>query len=343
MKISTGRKISPVKTVVYGPEGIGKSTFASQFPNPVFIDTEGSTKHMANVSRFDDINEWQDIMDAVLYTTANVSKYQTLVIDTADWAEMMCIRRVCKNNHVNGIEDIGYGKGYVYVQEEFKKLLDALDNAVSMGLNVIITAHAKMRKFEQPDEMGAYDRWEMKLTKQVAPMLKEWADMVLFANYKTTVITDDKTKSKKAQGGTKRVMYTTHHACWDAKNRFDLEDCIPFEFAQIKDVISLKASALGPISSPEPKEEPIETEQPEEISFAYHSLKQLMEKAHITDEEVQCACSTKGLQKPDAKVQDYSDEFIEKMLIAKFDGFAKYINKEIKGIPFIKHYEEAKK
>ena len=90
-----------------------------------------------------------------------------------------------------------------------------------------------MRKFEQPDEMGAYDRWEMKLSKKVAPLLKEWADIVLFCNYKTDIITDNKTQSKKATGG-KRVMYASHHPCWDAKNRYGLPDVMPMEFNQIK-------------------------------------------------------------------------------------------------------------
>ena len=89
-----------------------------------------------------------------------------------------------------------------------------------------------MRKFEQPDEMGAYDRWEMKLSKKVAPLLKEWADMVLFCNYKTDVITDSNTKSKKAVGG-RRVMYASHHPCWDAKNRYGLPDQMEMDFSQI--------------------------------------------------------------------------------------------------------------
>lgn len=44
MNITKGKIKSAQKVVIYGPEGIGKSTFASQFPNPLFIDTEGSTK-----------------------------------------------------------------------------------------------------------------------------------------------------------------------------------------------------------------------------------------------------------------------------------------------------------
>ena len=116
---------------------------------------------------------------------------------------------------------------------QFDRLLKALDELVEQGVNVVFTAHAMMRKFEQPDELGAYDRWEMKLSKKVAPLLKEWADMVLFCNYKTTVITDQKTNSKKATGGS-RVMYSSHHPCWDAKNRYGLPEQMPMEFSNIK-------------------------------------------------------------------------------------------------------------
>ena len=48
--VSSGVIHAPVKVVLYGPEGIGKSTFAAKFPSPVFIDTEGGTKKL-NVNR----------------------------------------------------------------------------------------------------------------------------------------------------------------------------------------------------------------------------------------------------------------------------------------------------
>lgn len=109
----------------------------------------------------------------------------------------------------------------MYELEEIGRFLNSLDELIELGINVVLTAHAQLRKFEQPDEMGAYDRWELKLGKktssQISPILKEWADMILFVNYKTfSVATDDKGTKHKAQGGT-RTMYTTHHPCWDAK------------------------------------------------------------------------------------------------------------------------------
>ena len=238
------------KVVVYGPEGIGKSTFVSRFPQPIFIDTEGSTNKL-DVSRFPKPSSWQMLKDEVT-DVINEKPCRTLVIDTADWAERLCIESVCQAHGKKGIEDFGYGNGYTYVAEEWGRFLNLLQDVIDVAnINVVLTAHAIIRKFEQPNEMGAYDRYELKLgkktTAQTAPLTKEWADMVLFANYKTfSIAVDDKGKKHKAQGG-QRVMYTTHHPCWDAKNRDGLSDELPFDFEHIRHVIE-----STPVQQPQP-------------------------------------------------------------------------------------------
>lgn len=238
--------------VVYGPEGIGKSTFASQFPEPLFIDTEGSTKDM-DVARTEPPSSWTMLLDQVRYIKNHPELCRTLVIDTADWAEMLCITQVCNKNQKNSIEEFGYGKGYIYIQEEFGRFLNLLSEVIDAGIHVVVTAHAKMRKFEQPDELGAYDRWEMKLSKGVAPMVKEWADMVLFCNYKTMVVNVDgqgtQKGKNKAQGG-KRVIYTTHHSCWDAKNRYSLPDEIPMDYDPVRHIIEVQTGQAGSVTPP---------------------------------------------------------------------------------------------
>ena len=188
------------------------------------------------VARYPAPASWHDVIIDVK-DCASEGQFKTLVIDTADWAEQLCVKATCEKQGVGGIEEFGYGKGYVYLAENFAELLKACDKCIEAGINVVFTAHAQMRKFEQPDEMGAYDRWEMKLSKKVAPMLKEWADMVLFCNYKTDVITDQNTKSKKAVGG-RRVMYASHHPCWDAKNRYNLPDQMEMDFSKIAALFS---------------------------------------------------------------------------------------------------------
>lgn len=284
MKIIRGKIPCAKKVVIYGPEGIGKSTFASKFPEPVFIDTEGSTKDM-DVARFETPSSWTMLMEQIRYVRSTPGVCKTLIIDTADWAEQMCIADLCSRYGKKGIEDFGYGNGYVYAREEFGRFLNALTEVVDTGVNVVLTAHAHLKKFEQPDEMGSYDRWELKLGKktssQTAPLVKEWADMVLFANYKTwSVAVDEKGTKRKAQGGA-RVMHTTHHPCWDAKNRYGLPDEMPFEYDGIRNVIEGNAAqpnqntklsetvvtapeqpAAPPLSEPKYHQETMELEEP---------------------------------------------------------------------------------
>lgn len=248
MQLIKGKIPSAKKVVIYGPEGIGKSTFASHFPEPVFIDTEGSTKDM-DVTRFPEATSWQMLLEQIEYVKQNTGVCKTLVIDTIDWAEQMCIEAVCAKHRKSGIEDFGYGNGYVYVKEEFGRFLNKLSEVVKAGIHVVLTAHAQIRKFEQPDELGAYDRYELKLGKktqsQTSPLVKEWADMLLFANYKTySVSVDDKGKKHKAQGGS-RVMYTQHHPCWDAKNRYGLAEELPFTYESIAHIISNTQETAG--------------------------------------------------------------------------------------------------
>lgn len=229
MNITTGKVPKAQKVVLYGVEGIGKSTFASQFPDPLFIDTEDSTLHM-NVKRFDKPTSWEMLKQQVEYVKQN-KPCQTLVIDTMDWAEALAKRHLMDQNKWN---DTGndYGNKYIALEKEMGNLLNQLSEVIDAGTNVVVTAHAMLRKKEEPDEMGAFDRYELKLEKKSAAIVKEWADMVLFANYKTTVITDSKTNSKKATGG-QRMMYTTHRPAWDAKNRMGLADELPFDYSQI--------------------------------------------------------------------------------------------------------------
>lgn len=246
MNIISGKIPKAQKVVLYGVEGIGKSTFASQFPDPLFIDTEDSTLHM-DVKRFDKPTSWTMLLQQVQYVKQN-KPCQTLVIDTMDWAEDICKRHLMAANGWSGIDSEGYGKKFVALAKEMGGLLNLLSDVVDVGINVVVTAHAMLRKKEEPDEMGAYDRYELKLEKKTAPIVKEWADMVLFANYKTTIITDSKTDSKKATGG-QRMMYTTHRPAWDAKNRIGLADELPFEFAQIAQALNEVTPGVQPATT----------------------------------------------------------------------------------------------
>ena len=254
IKVSKGRIPKAKKVVLYGPEGIGKSTFAAQFPDPVFLDTEGSTAAM-DVARIEPLSWMELLSDIKEIINGNIDvPCKTIVVDTADWAEKMCADHVCAQNHWDSISSPGYGTGYRVAWEEFGKLLNLLSEAADKGFNIVITAHAMMRKFEQPDEAGSYDRWEMKLQNSpksnICATVKEWGDMVLFANYKTIVTDKDKQGKGKGKGG-RRVMYTEHHPCWDAKNRYGLPSEMDFSYEGIRGIIEEGMLAMNKPTVPE--------------------------------------------------------------------------------------------
>ena len=233
MNITRGPVKSAIKMLVYGPEGVGKTTFAAMVPGVVFIDTEGGTKHM-DVARFDPPMDLQDVLEALNYVLGHPEEFPAIAIDTVDWLEKFIFNSVCAEKKLNNIEDLGYGKGYVYAKQKMQQLLEILQAIVDHGTHVILVCHSIIRKFEQPDEMGSYDRYMLKLNeKNIAPLVKEWVDLMLFVNYRTNVVTDADGKTKKGTGGQKRIMYANHTACWDAKNRFGLPDELPFDFEQI--------------------------------------------------------------------------------------------------------------
>lgn len=332
MQITRGRIQRAQKVIVYGPEGIGKSTFAAHFPNPVFIDTEGSTYHM-DVARTPKPTSWAMLLQQVNYYKANPEACGTLIIDTADWTESLCIEDICAKHKKDGVEEFGYGKGYVYLSEEFGRLLNLLEELVELGINVVFTAHAQMRKFEQPDEMGAYDRWEMKLQKKTAPMVKEWADMVLFCNYETTVVNVDgqgaQKGKNKAQGG-KRVMYTSHHPCWDAKNRHGLADKLPLDYSAIAHCIPVRGTASpAPAQPPAPKPEPTAVQpppattqqppappaQPDPLAGIPKPLADLMRANNVTTAEIQKAVAGRGYYPEDTPIENYDPQFVSGVLV----------------------------
>lgn len=249
MQITSGRIKKALKIVLYGPEGIGKSSLAASFPNPVFCDTEGSTDHM-DVRRFPKPSSWQMVLDCAKYAKEHPEEVGTFVLDTADWAERLEVEALCAKNGWSSIEGAGFGKGYTYSAEEFGRLLNILSEVAEKGINVVITAHAWLRKIELPEEMGAYDHWEMKTSKKVAPLIREWADAVLFLNYKVNVINVDNqgaAKGKnKAQGG-RRVIHTNHTPFWDAKNRYGMPDELPLDYESIAPLFS---AAPAPVTAP---------------------------------------------------------------------------------------------
>lgn len=376
MNITSGKIQKKQKAVIYGPEGIGKSTLAAQFPDPLFIDTEGSTVNL-DVKRFDKPTSWTMLRNQIEYVKSNPGICGTLVIDTMDWAERLCIEDICASHNKKGIEDFGYGNGYVYVAEAIGRFLNSLQELIDKNIcHVVLTCHAQIKKFEQPNEQGAYDRYELKLGKktgsQTAPLVKEWADMILFCNYKTFAVAADKDGKKfKGQGG-KRVIYTEHHPCWDAKNRHGFPSEMDMDYANIKAAIegtqeapvqpqttqavtitppqTLPQTAAQPaVSTPQetaPVQPAAQTSQAavdlsdfEEVieeppQGLPPALRDLMRLNGVTERDIRFAVSQKGYFPEVMPVVSYPPDFIQGVLIGAWEQVYAMIKKN-KELPFI--------
>ena len=233
--ITKGKIRSTVRLCAYGSEGIGKSTFAAAFPDPLFIDIEGGTKQL-DVARMPVPETWRDLLEEIDAVIQEPDVCRTLVIDTIDRAEVLLVSQLLAEAGVDSIEKYGggYGKGYTALQERFTKdFLNRLDRLIAKGVNVTLLAHAQMRKLESPDE-PPYDRWELKVSKKVAPIVKEWADILLFMNYDVLVVEEN--GRNKAKGNAKRMMHANHKPTYDAKNRYGLPDDMPLSFNPLEKI-----------------------------------------------------------------------------------------------------------
>lgn len=301
LNIKSGKIARAQKTVIYGPEGIGKTTLAAAHPDPLIIDTEGGTSHL-DVRRIDKPSNWEELIAIVGEVAQTPGICKTLIIDTADWAEQIATVYVCQKYKQASIESFGYGKGYTYLAEEFARLLSTCDLCIRMGINVVITAHAKMRKFEQPDEMGAYDRWELKLSKQTAPLLKEWCDHLLFCNYKTSVVTTDSGHAK-ASGG-KRVIYTAHHPAWDAKSRANLPEMVEMTWEAI-------APIYGVVENPN-----------------VNKVRELIDASAYSEADIIGVVHAKGHCKDANTIEEIPDNFLTGFVIKYWNQIIDLLDKE---------------
>lgn len=230
----------PPRVVVYGTHGIGKSTFAAQAPNPVFIQTEEGLDAV-NATAFPVSQSFGDMMEAIGSLASEDHDFATVVLDSADWAEQLIHKQVAQDNNVATIDAIGYGRGYKAAADYWKQLLEGLDylrNAHDM--QVILLAHTQVKRFDDP-LADPYDRYQLDLHHGSASLISEWCDILMFANQQYTTVKSDvgfNQKVTRAVGTGNRVLYTQERPGWQAKSRWPLPDMIPLDYPKFADALS---------------------------------------------------------------------------------------------------------
>ena len=240
--ITKGREAQPPRIMIYGSEGVGKSTFAALAPNPVFVQTEDGLSEI-DCSKFPLAKSFDDVVLQLQAVRDEQHDYGTVVIDSLDWLERLVWDRVCADYGVKSIEkaDGGYGKGYVHALTYWRQIVSLLnDIRARKGMAVILIAHAAVERFEDP-EHAAYDRYTPRLHKKACSLICEWVDAVLFASRRLRVdSTTGKAAPVGADGG-ERILRTNGSPACIAKNRFGLPTELPLSWAAF--VEALKGGA----------------------------------------------------------------------------------------------------
>ena len=231
-QVQRGKVAAPRRTLMYGVHGVGKSTFGSMAERPVFIQTEDGLGNI-ECERFPVAGKYADVIAALAELYTEPHEYQTVVIDSLDWLERLIWADVCQKRGVESIEDIGYGKGYVFALTNWREVLAGLDALRNeRGMHVILIAHAQIEKFANP-ETDTYDRYSPRLQKLASALVQEWCDEVLFTTYRIhTKTTNEGFDRKRVQGiGTgERIIRTTERPAHVAKNRLGLPEEFPLDY-----------------------------------------------------------------------------------------------------------------
>lgn len=265
LQIVRGRIEAPLRILLGGIEGIGKTTWGAKAPRPVFIGVESGSNEL-DVERYafdadgrTEPRTFTEVLDALLALASAEHDYQTVVVDTVDALEALVWRAVCVKGGKSNVEEFGYGKGYVAALDEWRTFLASLERLRrERKMSIVLIAHTHIRPFKNP-EGDDYDRHELKLHVKAGGLLKEWCDDVLFAHYETYAVKGpDGGKAKGVSTGA-RVVETVRTAAWDAKNRHSLPATLPLDFdaftaavkarggdpQKIRDAIAAKVAELG--------------------------------------------------------------------------------------------------
>jgi len=240
-QITSGRESLPPRILVYGQEGVGKSTLAAEAPKPIFIQTEDGLSEIA-CDKFPLAATFDEVMAALTELATADHMYQTVALDSLDWLERLIFDCVCREFRAPNIEkaDGGYQRGYVHALTYWRKIIDALQHLrLTKNMAVILIAHAKVEKFDDP-ESAAYDRYSPRLHKQAAALICEWCDAVLFATRKFRTQTEERGFGRERTiavgvggAGGERILRTLGSPACVAKNRFSLPPEIPLSWPDL--------------------------------------------------------------------------------------------------------------
>lgn len=238
MIITRGKVTAPLRWVVYGPPGVGKTTFACGFPEAIALDYERGTNHL-DVRRTQGASTWEDSLKLLEHACEDAGEWHTIVVDTIDALEMQLASDICVRAKKRDISDIDHGGGHLALGGRWREFFDALRNSDKHGRDVVLVAHVQRTEVKDP-VLGSYATWTPVMNKRTWPLVHRWADCVLFADYEAGM-----SKGLVALTG-RRMLHAVAGSGYQAKNRIGLPDEIEMDEPACEKVHALIASHREP-------------------------------------------------------------------------------------------------
>lgn len=236
--VQRGRTSKPPRILCYGVEGVGKSTFGSQAPKPIFVQTEDVLDEI-ECDKFPLAATYDDVVAALTELRSQQHDYETVVIDSLDWLERLVFDKLCAEHGTTSIEQVagGYSKGYTLALSSWREIIEHLNVLRNQrGMVVLLIAHSKVERFEDP-ESSPYDRYSPRLHKHAAALVSEWCDAVLFATRKIRTQSEDTGFNRKrtiahaiGKDGGERILRCVGGPSCVAKNRYGIAEELPLSW-----------------------------------------------------------------------------------------------------------------
>ena len=235
LNIKKANANKPPRVMIFGIEGVGKTTLGAKADKPLFITPEGGADHVLGadglpVDEISGVKTWAQLRAAIKDLIKEDHGYKTLVLDSADWIEKICHAQIIGKSdkdiiRVNG----GYSAGLRDSERLHKELIEDLSTLrETKGMNIIVTAHYQIKEVKDPDMVHDYDAYQIKCDERVSSLWREWVDALLFARFNTYTSQKDDGAKARAIGDDGRIVYTTKRPAFQAKNRYRLPPEMPF-------------------------------------------------------------------------------------------------------------------
>ncbi len=226
----------PPKIILYGRNGIGKSTFALNSTNPVFLDLDENLYELPCISNKTlgmPVENYDDVLAFLTLLFNQEHEFKTLVIDSLSSLEKLITQKVVKTtNDVTSFADIKYGAGYLKMMPFWDHFLEKLKNLWRYKkLNIIMLGHHREKR-EEKLTGASYMQYQINLYEKASELLRNWCSCVLFAE-DAIELEGEKVEFNRTISKVKsstRVLHTDGGTTFLAKNTYNLPSKLPLDW-----------------------------------------------------------------------------------------------------------------